>query len=81
ADNVLSAFSNSPLSLNWDLWTLNITIITTALSQLVDEGAIDKEIKSFVYTATACERSPHIENPGFMPAEVLDAIDRVVTAA
>ncbi len=80
-DDPQKAFGDSSYVCGWDLWTLNITIITTALSQLLDEGTIDAEAKPFVTTATAIERSPHIENPGFMPEEVLDAIDRVVAAA
>ena len=80
-DNPQKAFGNSSFIAGWDLWTLNITIISTALSQLLDEGTIDDEAKPYVYTATAIERSPRIENSGFMPAEVLDAIDRVVAAA
>ena len=75
------AFNNSAFVVDWDLWTLNITIVTTALSQLLDEGTIDGAIKPFVHAATTIERSLFIENPGFMPAEVLDAIDRVVAAA
>jgi uncharacterized protein YfeS len=77
----LEGFEGSSYVMDWDLWTLNITIIATALSQLLDEGNVDEEAKPFVFAATAIERSPHIENPGFMPTEVLDAIDRVIKAA
>ena len=81
ADNPQDAFYDSNYVMDWDLWTLNVTIITTALSQLLDEGTIDGDAKDFVSTATTIERNPLIETPGFFPAEVLDAIDRVVAAA
>lgn len=64
----------------WDMFTLDVTIMATALSQLLDEGQIDHDAKPFVLVATKRQASPMLDQVIF-PKEVLTATERVVTAA
>lgn len=73
--------SSDPWSDGWDMWTLDITIIATGLSQLLDEGRIDPEAKPYMRVAIKRQRSTEIAMPGLHPPEVLDAIARVVGLA
>ncbi len=68
------------LAEHYDMFTLDTTVISTALGQLIDEGRIDKEAKSFVQVAINRQlhskvlTSEHRKN-------VLLAVKRVVDAA
>jgi len=73
--------SSDPWADGWDMWTLDLTIIATSLSQLLDEGIIDTDAKPYVRVAIKRQRSSEIENPNFHPSETLDAIERVVGLA
>ena len=64
----------------YDMFTLDTTVIATALGQLMDEGTIDAEAKPYVYVALKRQLHPklkgHDERRG-----MLMAIRRVVDAA
>jgi len=62
----------------YDMFTLDTTIIATALGQLMDEGRIDADAKSYVNVAIRRQLHPSVRE---YPAEVLTAIQRVVDAA
>ena len=62
----------------YDMFTLDTTVIATALGQLLDEGTIDAEAKPYVHVAIRRQSHPSVRQ---YPAEVLAAIQRVVDAA
>ena len=74
-----------PFETSYDPWTLDVTIIATGLSQLVDEGRIDPETKPLMRTAVKRQRSSvwrtSTWSEGAFETDVLDAIDRVIEAA
>ncbi len=63
------------LSDQFDMFTLDTTIIATGLGQLMDEGRIDEDAKPFIRVAIKRQRSPKI---GHYDLTTLDAIARVV---
>ena len=66
------------LSDHYDMFTLDTTIIATALGQLMDEGKIDADAKPYVNIAL--RRQLHA-SVGEYDVETLAAIQRVVNAA
>ena len=62
----------------FDIFTLDTTIIATGLGQLMDEGTIDKQAKPFLLVAIKRQRNQKI---GYYDAATLDAIARVVDEA
>ena len=62
----------------FDIFTLDTTIIATGLGQLMDEGTIDKHAKPFLLVAIKRQRNQKI---GYYDAATLDAIERVVDEA
>jgi len=62
---------NAFLAEHYDIYTLDTTIIATALGQLLDEGIIDKDAKPYIMVALNRQ----------MNSNILDAIVRVVNAA
>ncbi|MEM7084211.1 MAG: molybdate metabolism regulator [Pseudomonadota bacterium] len=63
---------------SYDMFTLDVTIIATALSQLMDEGKIDSSAKPYVQVALTRQKNPAV---GFFELPTLIAIERVVGAA
>jgi uncharacterized protein YfeS len=63
---------------HYDMFTLDTTIIATALGQLMDEGTIDASAKPYINIALRRQAHPGI---GHYDAETLTAIQRVVDAA
>jgi len=59
----------------YDMYTLDTTIIATGLGQLMDEGTIDPDAKPFMHVAIKRQRNP---KAGHYDATTLDAIARVV---
>jgi uncharacterized protein YfeS len=66
------------LANQYDIFTLDTTIIATGLGQLVDEGTIDDSAKQFILVAIQRQRNPNLD---YYEASTLDAIERVVNAA
>lgn len=66
------------LSDQYDMFTLDTTIIATGLGQLMDEGVIDPTAKPFIHVAIMRQRHP---KAGPYEAATLDAIARVVDEA
>jgi uncharacterized protein YfeS len=66
------------LSELYDMFTLDTTIIATALGQLMDEGRIDEEAKPYVRVAIRRQLHPSVQE---YDSETLIAINRVVDAA
>ncbi len=62
----------------FDMYTLDTTIIATGLGQLMDEGVIDSTAKPFMQVAVKRQRNP---KAGHYDAATLDAIVRVVNEA
>lgn len=62
----------------YDMYTLDTTIIATCLGQLMDEGTIDADAKPFIHVAIKRQRNP---KAGHYDPTTLDAIARVVDAA
>ena len=62
----------------YDMFTLDTTIIATGLGQLMDEGATDPAAKPFMQVAVKRQRNP---KAGHYDAATLDAIVRVVDEA
>ncbi len=60
---------------DYDMFTLDTTIIATGLGQLMDEGMIDPVAKPFMLVAIKRQRHPQA---GHYDATTLDAIERVV---
>ncbi len=63
------------LSDQFDIFTLDATIIATGLGQLMDEGKIDPDAKPFIRVAIKRQRNP---KAGQYDSSTLDAIARVV---
>jgi uncharacterized protein YfeS len=59
----------------YDMFTLDTTIIATGLGQLMDEGTIDADAKRYIHVAIKRQRNP---NTGHYDGTTLDAIARVV---
>jgi len=74
----LSNPSDAFLADHYDMFTLDTTIIATALGQLMDEGTIDTEAKQYVNVAIRRQSYPGVHE---YLAETLTAIQRVVDAA
>ncbi|MDA7977615.1 MAG: molybdate metabolism regulator [Pirellulales bacterium] len=66
------------LSELYDMFTLDTTIIATALGQLLDEGKIESDAKPFVDVAIHRQLHPSV---GEYEKDVLKAVQRVVNAA
>lgn len=66
------------LSDQYDLFTLDTTIIVTGLGQLMDEGRIDPGAKQYIRVAIQRQQHPSV---GRYDAGTLDAIARVVDEA
>lgn len=64
----------------FDVFTLDATVIGTALGQLIDEGVIDANAKPYVHVAIARQLNPLICT-GDDRREILMAITRVVEEA
>lgn len=60
-----------------DMYTLDITIIGTALGQLVDEGSVDTSAKQFVEVALKRQSHPAAK---VQPTETIDLIREAVNA-
>ena len=69
---------NAFLSDHFDIFTLDVTIIATGLSQLMDEGEIDKDAKPYMQVAIERQRNPKL---GYFDNSTLNAVARVVAAA
>ncbi len=65
---------------DYDVFTLDATIIATALGQLLDEGQIDAAAKPYVRVALGRQLHPAIVSSGER-REVLTAVARVVDEA
>lgn len=70
--------NNTFLADAYDIFTMDITIIATALSQLMDEGKIDSDAKPYIQVAICRQKHPLV---GIFPDSTLSAIERVVSAA
>ncbi|MCA9241070.1 MAG: hypothetical protein KDA37_12760 [Planctomycetales bacterium] len=68
------------LAEHYDVFTLDTTVIATALGQLMDEGRIDHEAKPYVKTAIARQSRPEFGGNGER-LEYLTAIARVIDEA
>lgn len=66
------------LANQYDLFTLDTTIIATGLGQLMDEGNIDSDAKKYIRVAIKRQRHPSL---GHYDTTTLDAIARVVDDA
>lgn len=66
------------LSDQYDMCTLDTTIIASGLGQLLDEGLIDPAAKKYMIIAVKRQRNP---KAGHYDAATLDAIERVVNEA
>lgn len=64
----------------YDMFTLDTTIIATALGQLLDEGRIDAEAKPYVRVAIQRQLHPKVVSSEHRK-KILIAIQRVVDAA
>jgi uncharacterized protein YfeS len=64
----------------YDMFTLDTTIIATALGQLLDEGRIDAEAKPYVRVAIQRQLHPKVVSSEHRK-KILFAIQRVVDAA
>ncbi|HUY91220.1 MAG TPA: molybdate metabolism regulator [Pirellulales bacterium] len=69
---------NALLGDQYDIFTLDTTIIATGLGQLMDEGVIDPAAKPFMFVAIKRQRNP---KAGRYDDATLDAIARVVKEA
>jgi uncharacterized protein YfeS len=65
---------------DYDMFTLDATVIATALGQLLDEGRIDPEAKPFVRVAIKRQMHPKVLTSGHRK-KILQAVERVVKAA
>lgn len=65
---------------HYDMFTLDTTIISTALGQLLDEGRIDEDAKPFVRIAIRRQRHPKVVTSPHRE-EILTAVERVIDAA
>ncbi|MBN1911515.1 MAG: molybdate metabolism regulator [Pirellulales bacterium] len=66
------------LAAHFDMFTLDTTIIATALGQLIDEGTIDTDAKPYVQVAIRRQLHPSVQE---YDPDILIAIQRVVDAA
>lgn len=62
----------------YDMFTLDATIIASGLGQLMDEGCIDPQAKPYLHVAIQRQRHPDV---GTFDNLTLDAIARVVEQA
>jgi uncharacterized protein YfeS len=69
---------NAFLGDQYDIFTLDTTIIATGLGQLMDEGVIDSAAKPYMFVAIKRQRNPKV---GRYDAATLDAIHRVINEA
>jgi uncharacterized protein YfeS len=65
---------------NYDMFTLDATVLATALGQLLDEGRIDPEAKPYVRVAIKRQLHPQVVTSEHR-REILQAVQRVVDAA
>jgi hypothetical protein len=70
----------SQLADAYDTFTLDTTVIATALGQLLDEGRIDAEAKPYVRVAVTRQLHPKIVTSNHRE-KILLAVQRVVEAA
>jgi uncharacterized protein YfeS len=64
----------------YDMFTLDATVIATALGQLLDEGRIDPEAKPYVRVAIKRQLHPKVVTSKYRK-KILLAVHRVVDAA
>ncbi len=64
----------------YDIFTLDTTVIATALGQLLDEGRIDLSAKPYIHTAVSRQLHPKICGSPERRT-ILEAVRRVVSAA
>ena len=65
---------------SYDMFTLDATVIATALGQLLDEGRIDPEAKAYVHVAIQRQLHPKVVSSAHRH-QVLLAVKRVVDQA
>lgn len=65
---------------DYDMFTLDTTIIATALGQLLDEGRIDAEVKPYVRVAIKRQLHPKVVTSKHRE-KILLAVQRVIDAA
>jgi uncharacterized protein YfeS len=65
---------------SYDMFTLDATVISTGLGQLLDEGRIDPEAKYHLRVAIARQMNPRVLTSN-RRREILSAVARVVDAA
>jgi len=65
---------------SFDMFTLDTTVIGTALGQLIDEGLIDAAAKSYVQVAVSRQLHPMVCQDEYR-RQILVAIKRVIEAA
>jgi uncharacterized protein YfeS len=65
---------------SFDMFTLDATVIATALGQLIDEGKIDADVKPYVRVAIKRQLHPKVLTSQ-RRKKILQAIQRVVDAA
>lgn len=68
------------LGKSFDMFSLDTTVISTGLGQLIDEGRIDVEAKPFIHVAIQRQLHPKVLTSQHRK-EILLAIQRVVEAA
>jgi uncharacterized protein YfeS len=68
------------LSDEYDMFTLDATVIATALGQLLDEGRIDPKAKPFVSVAIKRQLHPRVLTSAHRK-KILVAVQRVINAA
>lgn len=72
---------NAFLADEYDIFTLDTTIIASALGQLMDEGKIDNDAKPYVMVAIHRQLHPNITEGDEERIEILNATKRVVEQA
>lgn len=76
----LESPDNAFLADHYDMFTLDTTVIATALGQLMDEGVLDAAARPYVITAITRQLHPRICKRDER-REILAAVKRVVQAA
>lgn len=76
----LSGSDEAFLAEHYDLFTLDATVIATALGQLLDEGRIDKNAKPYIRIAIQRQLHPKVLTSR-RRKKILQAIQRVVEEA
>jgi uncharacterized protein YfeS len=77
-ENDIANPEDALLGNQYDIFTLDTTIIATGLGQLLDEGRIDPDAKQYIHIAITRQRHPSV---GHYDMVTLNAIARVVDEA